>query len=151
MELPVTDQLARHPGRPWRVDGGAVPEDVVEHYTKLSTAELVDAVLEHYQRNVWPIVDAIIHSRLNNPFDFGLVFEGSAILPEQVRNAGYARVRAVWLTAPHELITERIWHNSNYETSTTRERAPDRRFFCSEVSRSMRCSKTRLLRTLNAC
>jgi len=39
-----TDQLARHPGRPWRADQ-PVPEDVVAHYRELSDSELVDSVL----------------------------------------------------------------------------------------------------------
>ena len=117
-----TDQLARHPGRPWKVGDRDVPDDVVEHYASLSVAELVDSVLEHYRSNVWPIVDAIVHSRLNNPFDLGLVLEGSAILPEQVAEADYPRLRAVWLTAPDQLIRERIRQNSDYEQGTLTER-----------------------------
>ncbi|MEQ8857424.1 MAG: AAA family ATPase [Pseudomonadales bacterium] len=116
-----TDQLARHPGRPWNAGGNQIPDDVVDHYTRLSVAELVDSVLSHYRSNVWPIIDAIIRSRLNNPFDPGLVFEGSAILPESVRAAGYPRVAATWLTAPNRVITERIKRSSDYETRTTAE------------------------------
>lgn len=117
-----TDQLARHPGRPWKVGDHLVPGDVVEHYTKLSVPELVESVLLHYRSNVWPIIDAIVKSRLNNPFDLGLVFEGSAILPELYCMAGYARVSAIWLTAPERLIAERIKQSSNYETGTVAER-----------------------------
>ena len=40
-----TDQLARHPGRPWRADGGQIPDDVAEHYSSLSVSDLVDTVL----------------------------------------------------------------------------------------------------------
>ena len=41
-----TDQLARHPGRPWRNDELPVPSDVIAHYSRLTTTELVDAVEE---------------------------------------------------------------------------------------------------------
>ena len=117
-----TDQLARHPGRPWQVGDRKVPDDVVEHYTKLTVPELVDSLLQHYRSNVWPIIDAIVHSRLNNPFDVGLVFEGSGILPELVGAAAYPRVGAVWLTAPEQLIAERIKDSSDYEARTADER-----------------------------
>jgi len=117
-----TDQLARHPGRPWKVGDRRVPEDVVEHYSNLSVAELVDSALQHYRRNVWPIVEAVVQSRLNNPFDAGLVFEGSAILPEQVCEAAFPRVSAIWLTAPGHLITERIKGSSDYEIGNSAER-----------------------------
>lgn len=117
-----TDQLARHPGRPWKAGDDSVPDDVVQHYSNLSVPELVESVLLHYRSNVWPIVDAIVQSRLNNPYDRGLVFEGSAILPELVSIAGYDRVSAIWLSAPGHLIEERVKHSSAYETGTMAER-----------------------------
>jgi len=117
-----TDQLARHPGRPWKVGDHDVPDDVVQHYTGLTVAELVNSVLLHYRSNVWPIIDAIVRSRLNNPFDLGLIFEGSAILPDLFGMAGYPRVSGIWLTAPDQLITERIKKNSDYDASTVAER-----------------------------
>ena len=117
-----TDQLARHPGRPWRSGGDRIPDDVEDHYNHLSVAELMDSVLSHYRSNVWPIIDAIVRSRLNNPFDLGLVFEGSAILPDLIGRAGYSRVAAIWLTAPDHLITERVRRSSNYETRSDAER-----------------------------
>lgn len=55
-----TDQLARPPGRPWKAGTQPVPTDVVEHYTDRSVTELVDSVLSHYRKIVWPIVDAIV-------------------------------------------------------------------------------------------
>ena len=117
-----TDQLARHPGRPWRVGDRQIPDDVADHYTRLSVSELVESVLSHYRGNVWPIIDAIVRSRLNNPFDLGLVLEGSAILPDLLRTAGCTRVAAIWLTAPDSLITERIKRSSDYETLAAKER-----------------------------
>jgi len=117
-----TDQLARHPGRPWKLDDRPVPEDVVEHYAQLSLAELVDSVLQHYRGNVWPIIDAIVGSRLRNRFDFGLVFEGSAMLPDMIHAAAYRGVGAVWLTAPENVISERVSRTSDYDRRSAAER-----------------------------
>jgi len=109
-----TDQLARHPGRPWRDDGSRIPEDVVHHYADHSAGELVDAVTRHYRDNVWPIVAAIARSHVNNPFDPGLVLEGSAVLPECVVTACLERTGWVWLHAPEPLVTERILTSSGH-------------------------------------
>jgi len=109
-----TDQLARHPGRPWRDDDTAIPDDVVAHYSELTTAELVDSVMQHYQQNVWPVVDAIARSHVNNPYDPCLVFEGSAILPESALASNFERVGWIWLTAADELITQRVLESSRF-------------------------------------
>ena len=109
-----TDRLARHPGRPWRVGQSDVPRDVVNHYLCLSTAESLLSVLTHYRQNVWPIADAIIRSHSNNPFDPHLVLEGSAILPEQVARSNFADASAIWLTAPEDVIRQRIYDSSQY-------------------------------------
>jgi 2-phosphoglycerate kinase len=109
-----TDQLARHPGRPWRDDASRIPADVVDHYATHSTAELVEAVNRHYRENVWPIVSAIVRSHVKNPFDPGLVLEGSAILPECVATASLDGTRWLWLRAPEPLVTERILGSSGY-------------------------------------
>ena len=128
-----TDQLARHPGRPWKTGDREVPGDVAEHYATLSTPALLDTVLQHYRSNVWPIVDAIVSARLNNPFDLGLVFEGSAILPDQVHAAGYARVSAVWLTAEGDLIAGRVRQSSGYVDLDE----PERRLVDAYLGRSL--------------
>lgn len=123
-----TDQLARHPGRPWRSGKDGVPADVVEHYTNLSTADLLASVRRHYQDNVWPIVAALVRSHLNNPYEPCLVFEGSAILPELVASAAWRRTRWLWLTAPAEVIDERIRHSSDYHRRAETERSLIRKF-----------------------
>lgn len=117
-----TDQLARHPGRPWRTEDRAVPEHVAHYYAGTSSAELLQSVLMHYRTNVWPIVDAMVRSRLRNRFDHPLVLEGSAILPNQISLAAYDRVRAVWLCASEEVITARIKASSGYESATPADR-----------------------------
>ena len=110
-----TDQLARHPGRPWRRDETDLPDDVITHYSSLTKNELVDAVLRHYKQNVWPIIDAIVRSRVNNPYDPCLIFEGSAILPELVVTSQFEQTSSVWLTAADDLITERVLDDSQFD------------------------------------
>lgn len=61
-----TDELARHPGRPWRSAPERVPDHVAEHYLTLPVDELIADVLHHYRVNVWPSVETLIrryHSR----------------------------------------------------------------------------------------
>lgn len=117
-----TDTLARHPGRPWRKDNSPLPDDVIEHYSTLKVEELVSAVMGHYRENVWPIVDALVRSSLNNSFDPGLIVEGSSILPNEVLAADFDQVGAIWLTAPVPLIESRIMLGSQFEKRSQSER-----------------------------
>ncbi len=121
-QLLSTDQLARHPGRPWRSDAQALPEVVVQHYSTLATAELTAEVVRHYERNVWPIAEAIVRCRVANPYDDGLVLEGSAVLPQRVAEAGLERVSAIWLQAPGTEIEARIRASSGYAGREPHER-----------------------------
>lgn len=120
-----TDQLARHPGRPWRSDQQPLPDDVIDHYSGRhgdgAAEALVAAVLHHYRHNVWPIVAALVRSHVNNPFDPGLVLEGSAILPDQALVAQFARCHGVWLTAADATIRERLLQESRYDTRNAGE------------------------------
>lgn len=116
-----TDQFARHPGRPWRGDGSELPEDVVDYYAGMTADEQVQSVLQHYDQNVWPIADAFIRSRLNNPYDLNLILEGSALLPDRVLAAGYVRVKSAWLTEPDSTISRRIEAASDRNQRTAEE------------------------------
>ena len=132
-----TDQLARHPGRPWRNDGSTLPADVIDHYSQLSTAQLVESVLAHYQNNVWPIIEAIVRSHVNNPYDPSLVFEGSAILPELVAAAAFDRVSFVCLGASDAFIRGRIHESSDFANRSSDEQSLIRFF----VSRTLALSE----------
>lgn len=110
-----TDELARHPGRPWADYGSVLPDDVTEHYSSLTAGELADAVLTHYQQNVWPIAEAMVRCRVNNPYDPCLVLEGSALLPDLAAAASFERVASIWITAAEALLTRRIHHMSRYQ------------------------------------
>jgi 2-phosphoglycerate kinase len=121
-----TDQLARHPGRPWRDYGSALPDDVAGHYADRSPDELMAAVLDHYRQNVWPIAGAMIRCRVNNPYDSCLVLEGSALLPELVAEAGVPRVASIWITASEPLLVQRIHRTSRYpQRGVTEQRLID--------------------------
>ncbi len=109
-----TDQLARHPGRPWRDDGSSLPDDVVAHYQQLAPEQLADEVMDHYRVNVWPVVAALVKSHQNNPFDPHLVFEGSAILPDRASTIALRRVRSVFLRADADFLSQRIRFSSGY-------------------------------------
>jgi len=122
-----TDSLSRHPGRPWRKKG-KVPPDVQSHYLSHRAEELVDEVLRHYHDNVWPIAKALIQSRISNPYDTGIVLEGSAIWPDSVVNACFEKTVSVWLTATKDVITDRIHRNSDYHQRSEQDRLMIDRF-----------------------
>jgi 2-phosphoglycerate kinase len=109
-----TDSLARHPGRPWKSKPETVPEHVVEHYSKLSTDELIASVLTHY-RNIWPLSEALIRQYVDGTETGGLVLEGSALWPELVSSLQLPNIGAVWLTAGDELLRTRIYRESQYD------------------------------------
>ena len=121
-DLRSTDQFARHPGQPWRDDRSQLPADVIAHYSADSVVGLVDSVVRHYRRNVWPIADAVVRSHVNNPFDPRLVLEGSAILPDLVSASGLKGCSSVWLTASDDLIRDRIFESSQFPTRSDCEK-----------------------------
>jgi 2-phosphoglycerate kinase len=116
-----TDQLARHPGRPWKTSQRSVPEHVAEHYLSLSVEELVEDVLRHYQ-GMWPGIEAIIRKHAEERSAGRLILEGSALWPELVATLDCGCVGAVWLTASDELFRARITQMSGFEESSVRER-----------------------------
>jgi 2-phosphoglycerate kinase len=117
-----TDQLARHPGRPWKDDPATLPADVVEHFSSHTPEQLLEIVLAHYRENVWPIAEAVVRSHLNNSFDPSLVLEGSAILPELVHGAQLPpSCAAAWFTASPEVIQRRILDGSRFEARRPHE------------------------------
>ncbi len=83
----------------------------------------MDDVLRHYRLNVWPQVEAIIASYLNEPTTAGMVLEGSALWPDFASNLDFTEVAAIWLTGSDELFQRRIHANSQFATKSPRERA----------------------------
>ncbi|MBW4688911.1 MAG: 2-phosphoglycerate kinase [Komarekiella atlantica HA4396-MV6] len=111
-----TDKLARHPGRPWvGTNGKAIPEHVAEHYGTSSVGALFLDVLSHYEKNVLPQVEAIVHSHASDLSTECLILEGSALWPGFVANlVGENGVKAIWLTASDQLFCYRIFSESNF-------------------------------------
>lgn len=127
-ECRSTDKLARHPGRPWRNDGTALPSHVAAYYAALPVAELVADVLRHDEANVWPQVAALVRTRMADPAAPGLVLEGSALWPEFPVPAPPNRVAAVWLTATPALLAERVYAESRYTQRPPEEQLLIRQF-----------------------
>jgi 2-phosphoglycerate kinase len=111
-----TDKLARHPGRPWvGADGKAIPKHVAEYYRELSVEALFLDVLSHYEKNVLPQVEVIVHSHASEKSTECLLIEGSALWPAFVASLVIAPgVKAIWLTASNQLFQNRIKHESNF-------------------------------------
>jgi hypothetical protein len=116
-----TDQLARHPGRPWRQGERDVPPHVAEHYGGLEPEALLGSVMRHYEA-MWPWVRALIEWRADDPAAGPLVLEGSALLPARVAELQRPDVGAVWLIGDDELLAARIRRESGFETASEAER-----------------------------
>ncbi|MBW4621734.1 MAG: hypothetical protein KME17_20510, partial [Cyanosarcina radialis HA8281-LM2] len=113
-----TDKLARHPGCPWRAKPQDIPERVADHYRSLSADELIEDVLAHYRKNVWPLIEDIVTFHATDPSSEKLVMEGSALLPELVITLNFDNIAAIWLAASNEFLTQRIYAASQYETKS---------------------------------
>ena len=112
----ATDSLARHPGRPWGSVNGTVKNHVVEHYRTLSVESLFTDVLAHYQINVLPQVEALVHSHGSDLSTECLIIEGSALYPSFVADlVNKNSVRAIWLTLSDRTIRTRIFSESNFD------------------------------------
>jgi 2-phosphoglycerate kinase len=112
-----TDTLARHPGRPWvNTKVKTIPEHVVQHYQTLSVEALFSDVLDHYQNNVLPQIEAIVHAHTIDLSRKCLVIEGSALWPRFVANlVNKNGVKAIWLTASENFFRSRILAESNFD------------------------------------
>ena len=117
-----TDNLARHPGRPWKPAPEKVEDRVAEHYLRLPVDELIEDALRHYRVNVWPKVEAMVVSHSYESSTTGLVLEGSALWPELVTSLDLDKIAALWLTASEEVIRQRIHDGSLYRSKSPRER-----------------------------
>jgi 2-phosphoglycerate kinase len=117
-----TDQLARHPGRPWTRGETPVRPHVIEHYSTLAPAALIRSVMRHYE-SMWPTVRELILARGADPGAAGLVLEGSALLPANVAALDQGGVAAFWLTADEALLEARMRADSRYAELDAARRA----------------------------
>lgn len=111
-----TDNLARHPGRPWKEKPGEIPFHVQEYYLSLPEDELLVDVVKHYEK-IWPVVLSVIESNTNH-----LVMEGSALLPRLVHSVSSKEITAVWLTATDKFLKDRIYKSSDYLNKSIKEK-----------------------------
>lgn len=121
-EYRSTDKLARHPGRPWTIDGVPISQHVSDHYSTLTVDALMADVLRHYRENVLPQVESLVRARIRDSSGRGLLLEGSALWPPFIRPLLSERVVAVWLTARDETLRRRICLESRYAQRSPRER-----------------------------
>jgi len=117
-----TDKLARHPGRPWQAKSKEIPKHVADHYQLLSADELIEEVLHHYRKNVWPLIKDIVTSHATDASSEKMVIEGSALLPELVVTLNFYNISTIWLTASNEFLRRRIYTASQYETKSPYEK-----------------------------
>lgn len=121
-ECRSTDRLARHPGRPWRTPDREVPPHVREHYGTLTTDELIDSVLAHYDR-LWPRIQELVTAHATGADGApGLVLEGSALWPVPVAGLQVPHTGAVWLSAEASVLRARIRTAGAYDEAADAER-----------------------------
>ena len=116
-----TDDLARHPGRPWSSEKNTtIKLHVAEHYRSLSAPELLLDVLTHYKQNVLPQVMKLIQT---HNCDRHLIIEGSALYPGLITNIVSDRnVRGIWLVGSYGLLENRIFASSNFNNASKEQR-----------------------------
>ena len=73
---------------------------MVDYFSNLDDLSLLNDVLSHYRDNIWPIVRALVLSRVNNSFDASVVIEGSALLPDLVAEVASEAVKPLWHLIP---------------------------------------------------
>ncbi|MBV7517367.1 AAA family ATPase [Ensifer sp. ENS12] len=106
-ELISTDDLGRHPGRPWP----SVRPQVAEYYASLSD-ETIHWFLKDHHENMWPRIRQIIesHRQLAKPF----VLEGAALRPEYVAQLEPGSVAAVFLYADEDFLRRRMMEEAGH-------------------------------------
>lgn len=102
-----TDDLGRHPGRPWP---SARPQ-VAEFYTRL-TDETIFWFLRVHHENMWPRIRHIIQDGILS--GKGLVLEGSALRPEFLEEFKPSRLQMIGLFAENTFLKRRIESASHY-------------------------------------
>lgn len=126
-ELILTDNLARHPGRPWPT----VMHQVAEYYTKLSD-DTIHWFLKVHHQNLWPRIEQIIETRrqLSKPF----ILEGAALRPEYMAGIEPGLVRPVVLYSDNEVLRLRLSEASRLRDADEASAVVIRKF----INRSLR-------------
>ncbi len=104
-ELISTDDLGRHPGRPWP----SVRPQVAEYYANL-TDETIHWFLKVHHENMWPRIRQIIESRLKHAQPF--VLEGAALRPEYMAQFEQEDILPLFLYADDAFLRRRMLEES---------------------------------------
>ncbi|MEM5477136.1 hypothetical protein [Pacificibacter sp. AS14] len=106
-EVFSTDQMARHPGRPWP----KTRPHVAEFYNSLSPESIFTFLLHHHD-NMWPGIQRFLSDQhdAGNPY----ILEGSALRPEFLSKLPANQYARIFLTAPATFIEQRVRVNSGY-------------------------------------
>lgn len=132
-ELISTDNLGRHPGRPWP----SVRPQVAEYYASLSD-ETIHWFLKVHHENMWPRIRQIIesHRQLAKPF----VLEGAALRPEYVAQLEHVEVLPVFLYADNDFLRRRMLEEARRGNADKPEAAIIDKF----IERSIRENRDKL-------
>ncbi|NER51233.1 MAG: hypothetical protein F6J92_32110 [Symploca sp. SIO1A3] len=117
-----TENIAQHVNRPWQTPPKPVKRFVAYHYETLSGEQLVADLERHYNRNVWPTASELITTHACDHRQSHIVVEGAALLPDLVSQIDFENVAKIWLTAPDEVLRERIHKTSEYELKSSSEK-----------------------------
>ncbi|MGV3549622.1 hypothetical protein [Rhizobium sp.] len=126
-DLISTDDLARHPGRPWPT----VRPEVVEHYLKLSD-ETIHWFLKVHHENLWPRIEQMIEMRRQTARPF--ILEGSALRPEYMARIDRSVVLPLLLYCDNALLRNRMIEGSRLADADNVAAAVIRKF----IERSLR-------------
>lgn len=102
-----TDQMARHPGRPWQT----IPAAVQEYYLRLSD-ETIHWFLQIHHQNMQPL----IRQKLEELYKTrqGFILEGAALRPEYITNWPTENALVCCLYVKENVLRERIKQASAY-------------------------------------
>ncbi|WP_435658453.1 hypothetical protein [Brucella pituitosa] len=122
-----TDDLARHPGRPWPTMRPAI----AEYYERLSS-ETIHWFLKVHHQNIWPVIGRKIEDEIHARRPF--IFEGSALRPEYLATLNTAFTACVCLYAKAGFLQERMHGGAGY----SKAEAPHRAIIDKFIERSLR-------------
>lgn len=131
LQWPVTstDDMARHPGRPWPDP----PPQVDEFYAGLSP-ETIHWFLKVHHDNIWPLITQRLASAASRHKT--LILEGSALRPERIASLRSPEMAGCLLHVSPERLVERMQANAAYEEQGRSRRRIIDRF----IDRSLRDS-----------
>ena len=122
-----TDDLARHPGRPWPT----VRPAIAEYYERLSS-ETIHWFLKVHHQNIWPVIRRKIKEEIHAGRPF--IFEGSALRPEYLAALNPAFTASICLYAEDGFLEERMRREEGY----SRVEAPHQSIIDKFIERSLR-------------